>query len=247
MRYCSPPFFLFWVCTSLLGRKSLHGKPARGSWISVFQKPTGELLIKSLLGVFDELYCFFVFFRFDEIVFIWVWLERSRPLRRLNFVNDIVSQTPEALLIYTGWGLNALIGLIFLTFSFFLYWFTWGQSIPAVSGLSYLVFFCLFFIYFLFPWHIRLFPCTPAPAAIHVFSLVVWIFFLLLVVVEAVGRRMAEISIISGMIAFYRRNVFDKTFKKSRLFSYYIEIKTANILERTSVNIKHFTLLWDSF
>ena len=108
-------------------------------------------------------------------------------------------------------------------------------------------FFCLFFIYFLFPWHIRLSPCTPAPAAIHVFSLVVWIFFLLLVVVEAVGRRMAEISIISGMIAFYRRNVFDKTFKKSRLFSYYIEIKTANILERTSVNIKHFTLLWDSF
>ena len=56
---------------------------------------------------------------------------------------------------------------------------------------------------------------------------------------------MAEISIIFGMIAFYRRNVFDKTFKKSRLCSYYIEIKTANILERTSVNVKHFALLWD--
>lgn len=62
-----------------------------------------------------------------------------------------------------------------------------------------ILFFCLFFIYFLFPRHIRLFPCTPAPAAIHVFSLVVCIFFLLLVVVEAVGRRMAEISIIFGM------------------------------------------------
>lgn len=31
--------------------------------------------------------------------------------------------------------------------------------------------------------------------------------------------------------------------KKSRLCSYDIEIKTANILERTSVNIKHFASL----
>ena len=36
-----------------------------------------------------------------------------------------------------------------------------------------ILFFCLFFIYFLFPRHIRLFPCTPAPAAIHVLRLVV--------------------------------------------------------------------------